>query len=191
MRFLIDLVIAVAVAVVVGVGSAWYAVSQGHLFGAVTVGDWTAWPDDGTLNADPYALARIARSGEVPLGAGEGLVFTATADDTGAPLFGGCTYTIAGETPAARLWTLTAVDGDGRLMPNLAHRQGFHSREIVRAANGDFAITASGTVQPGNWLPVGDAPRFDLVFRLYDTPLATGSQLSTLAMPAIRKAHCP
>jgi len=190
-RFLIDLVIAVAVAVVVGVGSAWYAVGQGHLFGAVTVGDWTAWPNDGTLDADPYALARIARSGEVPLGAGEGLVFAAADDDSGAPLTSRCTYTIAGETPAARLWTLTATDSDGRLMPNLAHRQGFHSREIVRAANGDFAITASRSVQPGNWLPVGDAERFDLVFRLYDTPLATGSQLSTLSMPTIRKAHCP
>jgi hypothetical protein len=190
-RFLIDLVIAVAVAVVVGVGSAWYAVGQGHLFGAVAVGDWTAWPADGTLRADPYALARIARSGEVPLGAGEGLVFTASTDDSGARLNGQCTYTIAGETPAARLWTLTVTDNKGRLLPNLAQRQGFHSREVVRDADGDFAIIASPTVQPGNWLPVGNAKLFDLVFRLYDTPLATGSQLATLTMPTIKRAHCP
>jgi len=96
-----------------------------------------------------------------------------------------------GETPAARLWTLTAYDADGRLMVNVAHRPGFHSREIVRDANGDFTITVSSTVEPGNWLPIGAVDRFQLVLRLYDTPLTTGSQLAELVMPAVRKVSCP
>jgi hypothetical protein len=37
-------------------------------------------------------------------------------------------------------------------MVNVARRSGFHSREIVRAANGEFAIV-SPSVEAGNWLP--------------------------------------
>ncbi len=191
MRFLVDLAIAVIVAVAVGVSSAWYAVDRGRLFGAVVVGGWTAWPQEGGADADPYTLAMLARTGEVPLGAGEGLSFTAEHDADGEPLSGKCTYDVVGQTPAARLWTLTATDDEGHLMVNVAHRPGFHSREIVRASDGSFAIAVSPTVKSGNWLPIAAVARFRLVLRLYDTPLTTGSQIASLVMPAIRKASCP
>jgi hypothetical protein len=190
-RFLIDLALAVVVAIAVGVSSAWYAVDRGRLFGAVTVGGWTAWPQEGGADADPYTLAMLARTGEVPLGAGEGLSFTAERDAEGGVLSGKCTYDVVGETPAARLWTLTATDDLSRLMDNVAHRPGFHSREIVRRSDGAFVITVSPTVKSGNWLPIGTVDRFHLVLRLYDTPLTTGSQIASLVMPAIRKAGCP
>jgi hypothetical protein len=191
MRFLIDLAVAIVIAAVVGIGSAWIAVDRGRLFGAVSVGPWTAWPLEGSADADPYSLAMLARTGEVPLGAGEGLSFTAQKDGAGELLSGKCTYEIKGETPAARLWTLTAYDSTGRLMVNLAHRPGFHSREILRNADGTFAIVVSAGVEPGNWLPIGVVDRFQLIFRLYDTPLATGGQITSLSMPAIRKVSCP
>ncbi len=190
MRFLIDLAIAIVIAAVVGIGSAWLAIDQGRLFGAVKVGAWTAWPQEGGPDADPYALAMLARTGEVPLGAGEGLSFYADRDADGAPLSGNCIYDIVGETPAARLWTLTAYDATGRLMVNVARRSGFHSREMVREPDGTFDIRASARVEPGNWLPVGAVARFKLVLRLYDTPLTTGSQIADLVMPAILKAGC-
>jgi hypothetical protein len=133
----------------------------------------------------------LARTGEVPLGAGEGLSFTADKDSNGEPLSGRCIYTVEGETPAARLWTLTAYDGAGRLMVNVAHRPGFHSREIVREPDGKMRVTVAASVEPGNWLPIGPVDKFKLVLRLYDTPLTTGSQIADLVMPAIRKATCP
>lgn len=191
MRFLIDLAIAVVIAVAVGVSGAWLAVERGRLFGAVNVGDWTAWPREGSTDADPYSLAMLARTGEVPLGAGEGLSFTAENDADGAPLSGRCTYAVAGETPAARMWTLTAYDSRGRLMVNVARRPGFHSREIVRNADGTFVIRVASSVQSGNWLPIAPVDTFRLVLRLYDTPLTTGSQIADLVMPAIRKVSCP
>lgn len=191
MRFLIDLAVAIAVAVIVGVGSAWFAVERGTIFGAVAAGGWTAWPQEGSSEADPYTLAMLARTGEVPLGAGEGLSFTATRDADGNPLDGRCDYDVVGNTPAARLWTLTAYDYDGALMANVAGRPGFHSREVVRETNGDFRIRLSSAVQSGNWLPIGPVNRFKLELRLYDTPLTTGSQLTELAMPAIQKVACP
>ena len=191
MRFVFDLAVAVAIAAVVGIGSAWFAIDQGRLFGAVVVGDWTAWPLEGTADADPYALAMLARTGEVPLGAGEGLTFNADRDRDGEALTGHCTYVVAGETPAARLWTLTAYDDEDRLMINAANRIGFHSREILRDRGGNFTITVSPSVQPGNWLPIAPVDRFRLVLRLYDTPLTTGRQLAELIMPSVEKVACP
>lgn len=191
MRFLIDLAVAIAIAAVVGISSAWFAVDRGRLFGSVNVSGWSAWPQEGSVDADPYSLAMLARTGEVPLGAGEGLSFTAEDDSASAPLSGRCIYEIVGETPPARMWTLTAYDATGRLMVNVARRLGFHSREILRDADGDFRITVAASVAPGNWLPIAAVDRFFLVLRLYDTPLATGSQIADLVMPEIRKVSCP
>jgi hypothetical protein len=190
-RFLIDLAVGFVVAIVVGVGSAWLAVERGTIFGAVTVGGWTAWPQEGSEEADPYTMAMLARTGEVPLGAGEGLSFIAARDMDGNPLSGRCAYDVVGNTPAARLWTLTAYDNDGALMSNVANRTAFHSREVVREANGDFRIRLSADVEPGNWLPVARVDSFKLELRMYDTPLTTGGQLADLTMPAIRKVACP
>jgi hypothetical protein len=70
------------------------------------------------------------------------------------------------------------------------HRTGFHSREIVRRPDGRFEIRVARTVQPGNWLPIELVDRFRLVFRLYDTPLATGSRFGELTMPQILREAC-
>jgi hypothetical protein len=190
LRLLINIAIAVVLASVIGFASAWYAVDRGFLFGSVSIGPWEAWPRAGSPDADPYSIARLARTGEVPLGAGEGLAFTATADQDGIPLSGRCTYRLDGQTPAARLWTLSAYDGNGRLMANAARRTGFHSREIVRRSDGSFTILISGQVHSGNWLPVSTAGAFSLVFRLYDTPLTTGGELTDSMMPEIVREAC-
>jgi hypothetical protein len=191
LRFLFDLAIAIIIATTIGLATAWYAVDRGLVFGTVTVGSWKAWPMEGSANADPYSLAMLARSGEVPLGGGEGIAFTAETDRDGRLLDGRCTYAVDGQTPPARLWTLTAYDAAGRLMPNPAKRTGFLSREILRRPDGSFLITVTGEVTPGNWLPIAPVERFRLVFRLYDTPLTTGSQLAGVTMPAIIASRCP
>ncbi|SDB31294.1 DUF1214 domain-containing protein [Bauldia litoralis] len=189
MRPLIDIAIAIVIAAGIGLSTAWLAVERGNIFGLVRIGDWTASPEAGSPGADPYAVARLARTGELPLGAGEGLAFTVSVDADGDPLAGNCTYHIDGQTPAARLWTLTAYDQDGRLMANAAQRQGFHSREILRRTDGSFDIVVSPDVQPGNWLPIAGAERFKLVLRLYDTPLTTGTPADS-TMPDVRREQC-
>lgn len=191
LRLIIDLFIALIVATVLGFSTAWLAVERTPLFGAVRAGGWTAWPQAGGPDADPYSLARLARTGEVPLGAGEGLAFTAETDSDGDPLTGSCIYEVAGQTPPARLWTLTAYDHGGRLIDNPARRTGFHSRQILRREDGSFAIAVAAEVQPGNWLPVAPTERFELVLRLYDTPLTSGARPPDLTMPVIRRTDCP
>lgn len=190
MRFLIDLAVAILIAMVLGFSTAWLAVQHGHPFGDVIVGPWAAWPSAGGPDADPYSVAQLARTGEVPLGAGEGLAFAATHDSAGELLSGRCDYMVEGLTPPSRLWTLTAYDGEGRLMDNAARRAGFHSREALRRADGGIEIAVSPTVKPGDWLPVGRAATISLVLRLYDTPLTTATEFTGIDMPAIRREAC-
>ena len=116
--------------------------------------------DGGQRRCRPLLAGDLARTGEVPLGAGEGIAFTAEDDRPASRCPAHCTYAVVGQTPAARLWTLTAYDSDGRLMVNAAQRSGFHSREIVRRPDGSFVITVSPEVEPGNWLPVARVDAF-------------------------------
>lgn len=190
MRYVIDIAIAVAVAMAVGLASAWFAVEYGRNWGTVAVGPWSAWPEAGSPDANPYAAAIIARSGEVPLGAAEGLAFTATADSSGEPLSGRCRYVVSGPLPAARLWTLTVQDIDGHLMSNAAFRNALHSRELLRQPDGTFQIVLSAQVEPGNWLPVDAGHALELVLRLYDTPLTSTLRPAELVMPDIVRGAC-
>jgi hypothetical protein len=189
LRLLFDIALAVVVALVVGIGSAWYAVDRGRLFGTVTSGEWTAWTSAGSAAPDPYSTAAMARSGEVPLGAGEGIAFTADTDSSGSPLAGSCAYVLVGQTPPARLWTLTVYDAEGRLPATTLKRSGFSSQDILRREDGSFEINLSTEVQPGNWLEVPSG-RFRLTLRLYDAPLAVGTALSDINMPHIVRGRC-
>jgi len=117
------------------------------------------------------------------------LAFVAERDDDGKRLSAGCLYRIAGQTPPARLWTLTVYDADGELMDNPVHRTGFNSREILRREDGSFEIAVAASVQPGNWLPVAGDTDLRLVLRLYDTPL-TSSGIGDASLPAIQRGEC-
>src|SRR5437764_4831906 len=155
MRLLFGSLFTLALAAAIGLGTTWMAVTQGAAYGGVTIGAWTAWPKIGTPDIDPYARAMIARSGELPVGSGDGVAFYARGDDVGRLLDGRCDVLITGITPQARYWTLTLYDVQGRLVANSMQRYGFTSQEIVRRTDGSFDITASARARPGNWLPTG------------------------------------
>jgi hypothetical protein len=180
-----------ALAAAVGLGATWMTLTRGVAFGALSIGGWTAWPKTGSVDIDPYALAGIARSGELPVGSGDGVAFYARTDKDGNPFDGRCEFVITGMTPAARYWTLTLYDPAGRLVANAIKRQGFTSEEIVRASDGKFQITVSPRARPGNWLPTGGIERFVLVWRLYDTPIGVATRTTKEGpMPAIARKGC-
>lgn len=143
MRLLIGLLLAFAVAAAVGLGTTLFALREGTPFGAFTVGAWTAWPRTGTSDIDPYARALVARSGELPMGAGDGIAFVATKDDKGAALDGRCDVAVTGITPQARFWTLTLYEPDGKLVGNSLDRHGFSSQEIVRNSEGMIDVSVA------------------------------------------------
>jgi hypothetical protein len=191
-RLLLGLLFSLTVATVVGLGTTWFALTQGVAFGAIKIGAWTAWPRTGTAGVDPYARAAIARNGELPIGSGDGVAFFAVADDNGRPLDGRCDITLVGTTPQARFWTLTLYDREGQLIANSVERQGFTSQEIVRQVDGTFAIAVAQRARTGNWLPTGGVERYVLVWRLYDTPVGVATRASREApMPSIKVEKCP
>jgi hypothetical protein len=191
-RLLTSTLFALLVAAAVGLGLTYFALTRGAAFGALTIGSWTAWPKTGTADADPYARATIARTGELPVALGDGVSFTAQSDDDDRPLDGRCDVVLFGVTPAARFWTLTLYNRDGGLVANSIDRFGFTSQEIVRRADGSFEITVSPRATPGNWLPTAGVERYSLVLRLYDTAVGVATKAGReVPMPSIETRRCP
>lgn len=192
MRLILLTIVTLLVATVVGLGATWMTATRGVKVGTVTIGAWTARPKTGTSNIDPYSRASIARSGELPVGTGDGMTFAATTDDNRRVLDGRCDVTVKGVTPAARFWTLTVYDTRGHLVANSLQRYGFTSQEIVRGSDGAFEVRVSPRARAGNWLPTGGIDRYMLVLRLYDTPVGAGTRTQKDApMPSITTAGCP
>ena len=192
MRLLLGTLFALAVAATVGLGATYFALSRGAAFGALTIGSWTAWPKTGTMEADPYARASIARTGRLPIALGDGLTFLAKTDDKGRSLDGRCDVVLSGVTPAARFWTLTLYNRDGELVANAIGRYDFTSQEIVRRADGSFEIVIAPRASPGNWLPTGGVERYIIALRFYDTAVGVATKEGReIPMPAITTRSCP
>jgi len=191
-RLILISLLALCLAAVVGVGITWMTATKGTDLGTLTIGAWTARPKTGTADIDPYSRATIVRNGELPIGTGDGVAFTATTDDSRKPLDGRCDVIVSGVTPAARFWTLTLYDGKGHLVANALQRYGFTSQEIVRGADGAFEIRVASRSRAGNWLPTGGLERYALMLRLYDTPVGVATRTQRDApMPAIATVGCP
>lgn len=183
--------LAFTIAVVGGGWSAWYALEAQEGVGAVTIGQWTTYPDLGTAEADPYTQARAARRGALVLGRTEGVVFVARHDAAGELLLRECSYQVQGGIAAARFWTLFAADSQ---FTPIRTRNGalaaLQSGSLVRGADNGFSIAVSPMAQPGNWLAdAGSGPLY-LVLTLYDSPAAGDLADSTLPLPTITKVGC-
>jgi hypothetical protein len=189
-HLLTGLLLSFIVAAGIGLGSTWYALTQNISFGALEFGAWKGYPRNGTVSIDPYARAVIARNGELPVGSGDGVTFTAAADDDGRPLDGRCDVVVRGTTPPARYFTLTLYTPAGQLVANSLDRRGFTSQELVRDASGEFEITVSPRARTGNWLPTGGIDSYILMLRFYDTSLGIATRAGREApMPAIRSTR--
>ncbi len=192
MRLLLGTLFALVVAAIVGLGATYFALSRGAAFGGLTIGGWTARPKTGTVDANPYERASIARSGRLPLALGDGLTFLAKMDDSGRPLDGRCDVVLSGITPSARFWTLTLYNREGDLVANTVHRYGFTSEEIVRRADGTFDIVVAPRANPGNWLPTGGIEHYILALRFYDTAIGVSTKEGReVPMPIIKTRSCP
>ena len=181
-----------AIGLGVGLGATYYSVSRNVVFGAVEAGPWTAWPADRRARRRPLH-ARLGGPQRRDA-AGRSARASSSRPAATAPA-GRCspsapTGSSAGR-PQARYWTITAQTPNGQLIENPARRYGFTSAEIVRGQNGQFTIEVAREARPGAWLPVTGAGRFDLVMRLYDTPVSvTSSVIDPATVPRIEQAGC-
>jgi hypothetical protein len=190
-RTVVPVFVALAIAIGGGAWSLRYALEHGFGMETLAVGPWQANPDLGTPDASAYAKAAVARRGELPLGRAEGLVFHASDDSSGAALERNCSYRIAGELPAARFWTLHAADPAMRPLPETGLRPAaLQSTAVLHDADDSVVVTMSPHPTPGNWLPLSGTGHVMLVLALYDTPIASSTEISRVVLPRISRLGC-
>jgi len=171
--------------------SAKYVLDNNYGANIVQVGPWSALPFVGGKKVDPYTKSVIAVSGKIPLGAAEGLTFTATNDNDGNELRRNCSYTVSGDTPLSRLWTLVAYDLSGQeLRHENDKKSGIFSGALLRFPNSSFKITLDNFPQAGNWMPLSGEGPYKLILRLYDTPIISDIGVIEPNMPAIKLGAC-
>lgn len=178
------------VAVALGFGLSWYALTDGRLIAASRIGPWAAWPDIGQLNPNPYSRAYLARNGVLQLGYAEGIQFVAVADSAGETLDRSCSYSIEGPIPGATFWTLVATDVEGTNVAASPQGLALHSERIARSANGSAHLSVGPHLTPGNWLEIAGTGPFQLALTLYDATMFAGGTSSIAQMPEITKGRC-
>jgi hypothetical protein len=191
LRFVFDLVAMVVIALGIGFGLSWYALSDGRLVGALQSGPWTTWTQAGSPTPDPYTRAFITRNAALQLGQAEGIQLVATTDSDGRPLDRACRYRIDGRTPTATFWTLVPVDAQWASIARADGPPGFQSNRVARANDGSLQLYVSPTLSPLNWLEVAGTGPFSLVLSLYDTVIfSTVGSTETVSLPSIIREAC-
>lgn len=190
MRLTLLILLTLGVAAALGLGATWSTVERGLPVGGLVIGPWRADPGVGGLGANPYQRAALARRGEAPLAYGDGLTFVAATDQEGRPLSLACDYTLTGDMPAARLWTLSAFLPDGRRMANPLGRFAATSAEAVRMADRPASVILSREARAGDWLPLSGEGPFVLRLNLYETAVGTPLARSKPTLFTIARGAC-
>lgn len=190
MRFLVHLFAMIAVALIVGFGTSYFALTDRSPIGTLRVGPWVAWTEVGSTTPDPYTRAHLARRAGLELGRSEGIRFVARTDSDGRPLVRACSYRIDGQTPTASFWTLVATDEDNVDVARPDGLRAVRSTNIARPADGSIEVSVSKTLAPGNWLEIAGTGPFRLVLTLYDAAIFTGLGSEVETLPAILNDGC-
>ncbi|SMQ61038.1 hypothetical protein SAMN06295905_0463 [Devosia lucknowensis] len=190
MRFVLRLLMSIVVALCVGFGLSYYALTDGRLFGAVTLGPWTTWPDIGAPAPNPYTNGHIAREAAFQLGRSEGLRFVATTDSDGAPLDLSCSYRLDGHVPVSTFWTLVAVDGDWVNLAAPGTDAALRSSEVIRTEDGAMRVHVGTQLRPGTWMELAGSGPFSLALTLYDTTALSSFASANTTMPSIAREAC-
>jgi len=189
-RFVLLLLLSIAVALGTGFGLSYYALTDGRLFGAAEIGPWISWPDLGSAAPNPYSRGHLTREAALQLGRAEGLQFVATTDDAGEALDLSCSYTLVGHVPVSSFWTLVAVDPQGLNLGASDTELALRSSEIVRDNSGSMTVHVGRILAPGNWLELKGEGPFALKLTLYDTTAFSGFGSDNDTMPTITRGSC-
>jgi hypothetical protein len=192
-RLALGALAALALAAALGLGATWWTVANGLPASGLVIGVWRAEPDVGTLGADPYEIAATVRSGEAPIAYGDGLAFTAIADEEGRALDASCDYDLEGDLPPARLWTLAAFTPTGERLSRGAPAADavFTSAQATRIVGVKPKISLSRRARPGNWAPLVGEGRFVLRLSLYETTMGTPlERANPTALFTVRRGRC-
>jgi hypothetical protein len=181
MRKLVFAFLSLVVGVAVGLFSAIYRMNDA---GAVPVSGSAGWVEyDPAATADilPYAFSRLLIGGQVPP-SNSLRQFMRRIDEDGNGLRGDCAFFLEGSLPAARWWTISATDGDGRVM---LPKSTIAAGQTLLDDRGSMLVTFAPWPISGNWIAVGPGS-YNVVLTLHDA----AEEDDTIKLPTIRKGRC-
>jgi hypothetical protein len=178
------------IAFLIGVGSAVWVIKSFSATEAIKAGAWTTNPLIGSVQADMYLRAYVARTGLFALGKTEALYYNAFTDEDGDPLRADCDYIIEGGDLPARWWSITAYDKDHFLVPNVLNRYSYNAKNVGRNEQGRYKIQLSPTQKVQNWLPAPRQGNMSLTLRAYNPGRALAENMGSVELPRITKAGC-
>lgn len=161
---------AIAVGIALGLASAWAVLENGRAGFATQYGGWRHSRAAGSVAADPYTRAIIARDGLLALSAREARYFTLDSDTDGRPLEEGCVYELASPPLATRWWSLTLYARDNFLAQNPDNAHSVDASRVLAAGDGGWRVRVSPVRgDAANWISSRNAGRgFSLTLRVYN-----------------------
>jgi len=180
----------VLVALVIGVGSAVWVIESLSKVQTIKDGAWTTHPLVGSVQANMYLRATIARIALFALSRTEALYYNAFTDEEGEPLRPECDYIIEGGDLPARWWSITAYDKDHFLIPNALNRYSYNMKNLRRDEQGRYKIYLSQTPKDLNWLPAAQQGTISITLRAYNPAPALRENMGHASLPKIMKVDC-
>jgi hypothetical protein len=171
-----------------GLAATWAFLRWPAAAAPLQVGAWRTTLVSGSVDADLYTRALVARVGLLALSRQQTLYFVAERDDSGAPLRSRCRYRVEGVPPAAGWWSVTAYADDYFLFPDAGHRYSLAGAHAALGTDGRFVLH-TGPTQPeggGAWLPTPGHRGLVLTLRLYLPSPELAAAPQRLAPPSIR-----
>jgi hypothetical protein len=190
LRSWIYILVSLTLGLSIGVYSAQYAIRQGVATSITSVGPWQSFKETNISELNPYALAHTANHGNLKLANFEVLYFIARTDDKNRALSGRCEYTITGNSPDARWWSLTAYDQRGMLIENQADRYSFNNTNLRMKKDARFRIAVAANARPGNWIPIKADSPFMIMLRLYSPGIGSIRDEKQISFPQIERLDC-
>ena len=182
---------AVLVGLVLGAGSAWWALSAESSAFVEHLGPWSWSRATGSTGAGPYTRAIIARDALLALNADEALYLNLDRDENGRPLQEACIYELSGGDIPARWWSVTLYAKDNYLARNDDHAFSIDATRVRPDENGRWSARISAVRgEAPLWISSRSAGRdFSLTLRAYIPADDFPSDASQL--PSLRTLSCP
>ena len=187
---LFEILAIVLIALVIGAGSAVWVIDSFAKVQTIKDGAWTTHPLIGSVQANMYLRATIARIALFALSRTEAIYYNAFTDEEGEPLRPECDYIIEGGDLPARWWSVTAYDKDHFLIPNALNRYSYNMKNLRGDGQGRYKIYLSQTPKDLNWLPAAQQGTISITLRAYNPAQALAENMGSAELPRIMKVRC-
>ncbi|MBL1419156.1 MAG: DUF1214 domain-containing protein [Alphaproteobacteria bacterium] len=195
MKLFLSIVGALLLGLLIGVGSAFQAISTGWGVDMLQNKGWRVHKNLSSPKLSVYAKAYLVNSGQLPLPQDQALYFFTYVDSAGQNLTANCRYTLEGDDMDAFWWSVSLHNTDFMPFENNAHRYSFNMSNIIRKNDGRYNIIISAEVSDGNWLPLNSVAslentRFMMSFRMYGIDKKISENIGQLSLPTLLNKGC-